>query len=319
MQKQENSKFYFWKAYFGILMIFFVINPVIALIFLFISIYIIKKIKTDQNFFSSSKDSQENPIITILQLVVTKLTQDFNKASQATSNNNITPPLTSPIFISTAYKLKKNQKYLQIALNGDINEAKEIIRLLPKSEKIIIEAGTPLIKIYGISVVSKIKSLSPDSYIVADIKTADMANEEVTMCALAGANAVTCLGIAPIETIDRFIQSCEDNNIEAMVDMMNVPSAITILKKLKKQPQVVILHRGVDETEKTSDKQIPFYQIKQIKGNSKSLVSVAGGDTAREIQSAIFNDADIVVVWKNFMQVSGEINLIANDFLKEIK
>jgi len=82
---------------------------------------------------------------------------------------------------------------------------------------------------------------------------------------------------------------------------------------------VVMLHRGVDETEFSKEKQIPYYQIKQIKGNYDVLVAVAGGDTIREVQRATFNDADIVVVWKNFYQASAETVQLAESFLKEIK
>ncbi|MBA4320189.1 MAG: hypothetical protein C0412_17460 [Flavobacterium sp.] len=104
-----------------------------------------------------------------------------------------------------------------------------------------------------------------------------------------------------------------------MVDMMNIENSLSVLKKLKKLPNVVMLHRGVDETEFSKEKQIPLYQIKQIKGNYNILVAVAGGDTIKEIQRAIFNDADIVVVWKNFYQPSSETAQLAESFLKEIK
>jgi len=157
------------------------------------------------------------------------------------------------------------------------------------------------------------------AYIVADNKCADLATREVEMMANAGANAATCLGVAPIETIDRFIEECQKFNIDSMIDMMNVDSALSVLKKLKKLPNVVMLHRGVDETEFSKEKQIPYYQIKQIKGNYDVLVAVAGGDTIREVQRATFNDADIVVVWKNFYQASAETVQLAESFLKEIK
>ena len=64
---------------------------------------------------------------------------------------------------------------------------------------------------------------------------------------------------------------------------------------------------------------MPFYQIKQIKGTFNVLVSVAGGDTPTEVQSAIFNDADIVVVWKNFMDTNNKIEDIVVGFLKDVK
>lgn len=216
--------------------------------------------------------------------------------------------------------LKERQKYLQIALNSTPYEAREIIAGLPFSERILIEAGTPLIKIYGKGAISEIKSVAPaGTYIVADTKCADLALREVNMAAMAGAQAVTCLGVAPIETIDRFIEECKKMRIDSMIDMMNVEDAVSVLKDLKNPPDVVVLHRGVDETEFSREKQIPFYQINQIKNNFDVFVSVAGGDTIDEVQRAILNGADIVVVWKAFYQSTAETAKLAEEFLKEIR
>ena len=46
-------------------------------------------------------------------------------------------------------KLNPKKRYLQIALNSTLEEAHKIISHLPISDRIIIEAGTPLIKQYG--------------------------------------------------------------------------------------------------------------------------------------------------------------------------
>ena len=216
--------------------------------------------------------------------------------------------------------LKRRQKYLQIALNNTPYEAREIIAQLPFSERILIEAGTPLIKIYGKRVISEIKyGIREGTYIVADTKCADLALREVRMVAEAGAQAVTCLGVAPVETVDRFIEECQKNGVDSMVDMMNVDDPVSVLKELKNPPDIVVLHRGVDETEFSKEKQIPFYQINQVKDNFDVLVSVAGGDTIDEVQRAVFNGADIVVVWKAFYQSTAETAKLAEEFLKEIR
>jgi len=216
--------------------------------------------------------------------------------------------------------LKRRQKYLQIALNSTLDEAEEIIAKLPFSERILIEAGTPLIKVYGKRVISEIKSLTPPgTYIVADTKCADLALREVKMVAEAGASAVTCLGVAPIETIERFIEECQKWKIDSMIDMMNVTDPVSVLKELKKTPDIVVLHRGVDETEFSKEKQIPFYQINQIKDNFDVFVSVAGGDTIDEVQRAILNGADVIVAWKAFYQSTSETAKLAEEFLKEIR
>jgi len=49
------------------------------------------------------------------------------------------------------------------------------------------------------------------------------------------------------------------------------------------------------------------------------MISIAGGDTLREVQRSIFNDADIVVVWKSVYQSTAETVGLIEGFLKEIK
>lgn len=283
-------------------------------------------------------------------------------------------------------KLNPKKKYLQVALNSTLAEAKKIISILPVSDRIIVEAGTPLIKKYGLDGIKKIKlwcqqkalmggasfSQKPTkpqnnwaslataiyemaqaaqtaqaqqqgrqggdeleevimeqmisktgtsnlAYVVADLKTMDRAEAEVKMAAAAGADAAVALGIAPIETLNSFIEECEKAGIDAMIDMMNVEFPLSVLRQLKKVPPVVILHRGVDEEKFNRQKMIPLYEIRRIKGNYNIMIAIAGGDTLREVQSSIFNDADIVVVWKQVFQKTTETKEIINGFLKQIK
>lgn len=270
--------------------------------------------------------------------------------------------------------LNRKKKYLQVALNSTLDEAYRIIRQLPRSDRIIVEAGTPLIKRYGEEGIRQIYTwyqahlggtagLETESvstpvmfgeltsaffvpgglralaekankkaivqktakkgavvpYVVADLKTMDRGQTEVEMAARAGASAAVALGSAPIETLDSFIEQCGQCGLDAMIDMMNVEFPLAVLRKLKKVPPVVIIHRGVDEEAFNREKQIPFYEIQRIKGNYDILVSIAGGDTSREIQRAAFNDADIVVVWKSVYQSTDETVSLVESFLKEIK
>ena len=215
--------------------------------------------------------------------------------------------------------LKRGQ-YLQIAFNRSLSEVKEMIEMLPPSERILIEAGTPLIKNYGGEGISAIRNwwdlkVNGQSYIVADLKCMDRGSREVEIAASAGASAATCLGLAPTETIDEFIKNCKSVELDSMIDMMNVPFPFEVLQKLKKLPTIVVLHRGVDEPEK----QIPYQQIHQIKGTYNIFISVAGGETSKETRRAIFNDADIAVVWRYFYENPEKTAELAKEFLKEIR
>lgn len=317
MQNQKPQKFNLIGLIIAAIFIVFSINPIIGGILLIVGIiFIVKNPKFLSSFLLTlQKTAQQQS-----NLNKNNSNVDFSSIQNLLVENKAIIPsqISTNLFKQT--RLEKRKKYLHVALNSTLEEAEEIISQLPTSDRILIEVGTPLIKIYGTKAVSRIKAMAPaGTYIVADNKCADLAAREVEMMANAGANAATCLGVSPIETIDSFIEECQKFNIDSMIDMMNVESALTVLKKLKKLPDVVMLHRGVDETEFSKEKQIPYYQIKQIKGNYDVLVAVAGGDTIREVQRAIFNDADIVVVWKNFYQASEETAQLAESFLKEIK
>src|SRR3989344_2289536 len=181
--------------------------------------------------------------------------------------------------------LSKKKRYLQIALNSSLDEAYVIIQTLPVSDRIIIEVGTPLIKEFGMDAIrniyewwaSRTVSYEIIPYVVADVKTMDRGEIEVRLAKEAGASAAICLGQAPVETINSFIQSCEKQGIDSMVDMMNIEYPITVLRKLKRRPDVVLLHRGVDEEKFNKNKQIPYIQINKELSSYNVMISIAGG------------------------------------------
>ena len=224
-------------------------------------------------------------------------------------------------------KLNPRKHYLQIAFNSTLEEARTIIKDLPVSDRIIIEAGTPLIKRYGGAGIrylyeqycARLKGTEIMPYVVADLKTMDRGETEVLIAKENGASAATALGNASRETLNSFIESCEAEGLDAMIDMMDVEFPLSVLRALKKIPPVVMLHRGVDEEKFNREKEIPLYEIRRIKGNYTIMISIAGGDTLREVERSIFNDADIVVVWKSVFQHTDESVSIIKEFLTEIK
>src|SRR3989344_4087425 len=165
--------------------------------------------------------------------------------------------------------LSKKQRYLQVALNSSMDQARMVINQLPASERILIEAGTPLIKAYGVGAIYSLRdgwaqraySLGINPYIVADLKTIDRGKTEVYLAADAGASGIIAMGQAPIETLDLFIAVCKERKVDSMIDMMNIDQPVKVLRKLKRPPNVVLLHRGVDEESYNKSKPIPYIQI----------------------------------------------------------
>ncbi|HII79941.1 MAG TPA: bifunctional 5,6,7,8-tetrahydromethanopterin hydro-lyase/3-hexulose-6-phosphate synthase, partial [Methanosarcina sp.] len=137
--------------------------------------------------------------------------------------------------------------YLQIAFdNPNLEFVLSAISQIPNSDHVIIEAGTPLIKRYGMDVISKIRGVRPDAFIVADLKTLDTGNLEARMVADAAGDAIVVSALAPISTIDKLIEEAHKTGIYAVMDTLNQPDPISVLKQLKAMPDVIELHRGID-------------------------------------------------------------------------
>lgn len=219
--------------------------------------------------------------------------------------------------------LDNNVRYLQIAFNYDLGLVLQTLPRLPQSDRILIEAGTPYIKLNGMQGVRAIRRRWP-GHVVADMKVSDGALGEVEMARQAGATAATVLGNAPTETIDLFIERCTQLNMLSMIDLLGADDPLDILRPLKKPPDIIVIHRGRDE-ENTRGKMIRYRQINRIRSKYDSLISAAGGVDLREARSAIFNGANIVVAnivrpgdgWTG-IKTTDDITEIARKFLETI-
>lgn len=192
------------------------------------------------------------------------------------------------------HKLDNKVRYLQIAFNYDLELVHRVLPTLPHNPRILIEAGTPFIKREGMRGVSTIRALWR-GHVVADIKTSDGALQEVEMARRAGADAVTSLGESPTETLDLFVAACHQLEMISMIDMLGVKDPLHVIRPLKTQPDVVILHRGRDE-ENTRGKVIEYRHVGRVRSKFDVSISAAGGVGFKEARSAIFNGANVVVV-----------------------
>ncbi len=220
--------------------------------------------------------------------------------------------------------LDKKSRYLQIAFNYDTRMVGRLLPRIPFSGRILIEAGTPYIKREGMAGIRYIRRLWR-GLIVADIKVADGALGEVQMVRAAGANAVTVLGNAPPETINLFLDACSNYGLISMIDMIGVEDPLKVIRRLRKPPDVVVLHLGRDE-ESTRGKLIQYRHVNRIRSKFPVLISAAGGVDVRQARSAIFNGANIVVanivhsggIWRG-ISAAADIGDMAQKFLDTIE
>jgi len=206
--------------------------------------------------------------------------------------------------------------YLQIALDApELERSKKILEQLPGSDRIIIEVGTPLIKRYGTKVINDLRQVAKDIFVVADLKTLDVGKVEVDLAYDETADAVVAAGLAPAETLDAFVHEAKRLAIYAIVDMLNVEDPIKKLRSLKEFPEVVILHRGIDqETGRTLGLDL-IQELRETFKDKKFLVAVAGGIVPETAKEALQKGANIVIVGRYVTQ-SRDIERAVRDFLE---
>ena len=209
-----------------------------------------------------------------------------------------------------------NPPYLQVAMDlVDRNHMRKVLEELPKNDHLILEAGTPLIKKFGLSIISEIHEIRSGSFIVADLKTLDTGNLEARMAADAGADAVVISGLAPLSTIEKAIQEARKTGIYSVLDTLNVSDPVAVIGQLKVKPDVVELHRAID----IEDTDYAWGDIPAIRkaGGERMLIATAGGIRQHVVKEALRAGADILVVGRA-ITASKDIKHAAEEFLEEL-
>ncbi len=206
--------------------------------------------------------------------------------------------------------------YLQVALDlVDMAKVASVLTGLPENDHLIIEAGTPLIKKFGLSVLSEIRKYKPNAFIIADLKILDTGNLEARMAADATADAVVISGLAPTSTMEKAIAEARKVGIYSIIDMLNVQNPARVIEKLKVKPDIVELHRAID-VEETAHAWGDIPAIRKAAGG-KLLVATAGGVRVNVVKDALKAGADILVVGRA-ITASKDVGHAADEFLEQL-
>ncbi|HOO54465.1 MAG TPA: bifunctional 5,6,7,8-tetrahydromethanopterin hydro-lyase/3-hexulose-6-phosphate synthase [Methanothrix sp.] len=210
--------------------------------------------------------------------------------------------------------------YLQVALDlVDLAVVRRVLSQLPDSDHLLIEVGTPLVKKFGAQVVKEIRNVRPSSFVVLDLKTLDTGNLEVRLAADATADAVVISGLAPKKTLELAIKEARKTGIYSVIDMLNVPDPLTVLRSLSALPDVVEMHRAIDQESEKHNWEV-IAEIKKMAADSdqKILVAVAGGIRVDTVAAALKSGADIIVTGRA-ITASKDVKDAAEQFLAELK
>ncbi|HWQ66480.1 MAG TPA: bifunctional 5,6,7,8-tetrahydromethanopterin hydro-lyase/3-hexulose-6-phosphate synthase [Methanospirillum sp.] len=206
--------------------------------------------------------------------------------------------------------------YLQVALDiVDLGKLRSVLAALPENDHLIIEAGTPLIKKFGLNAISEIRAIRPNAFIVADMKILDTGNLEARMAADASADAVVVSGLAPVSTIEKAIVEARKTGIYSVIDMLNVDNPVALIASLKAKPDIVELHRAID-AESTAHAWGNIADMKKAAGG-KLLVATAGGIRVPVVKEALKAGADILVVGRA-ITASKDVHHAAEEFLEQL-
>lgn len=90
------------------------------------------------------------------------------------------------------------------------------------SEVDIIEIGTPLCKAAGIEAVRAVREICPKNLILADLKTPDVGGLEAAMAFDAGADIMTVIGGATLDTIRQALEVAQQRGKQVLMELTGV-------------------------------------------------------------------------------------------------
>ncbi len=191
---------------------------------------------------------------------------------------------------------------LQVALDlVEPFKALELARALCREDVVdIVEAGTPLIKSAGITIVSALKMACPDKAVIADTKTADVGALEARLAFDAGADAMTVLALASNETIAEALEEASRRGREVIIDLIHVKDPLARLRELMGEglkPHYVCFHLGIDVQRKRGltiesliDEAVRAKELFGVK------IAVAGGIDENTLKKIVGRAIDVVIV-----------------------
>lgn len=165
-----------------------------------------------------------------------------------------------------------------------------------KDEVDVIEIGTPLSKASGMLAVSTIREMCPKNLILADIKSPDVGGGEAKMAFDAGADWMTVLGAAPMETVKLALAEAESRpGKEMFIELTGIRDIMARAKEWRDiGVERMVYHRGWDEG--NASRRWDEHDLDTI-GKLIEMgfqVAVAGGIELKAVP--FFKDVDISVL-----------------------
>jgi 3-hexulose-6-phosphate synthase len=139
----------------------------------------------------------------------------------------------------------------------------------------IIEAGTPLIKRYGVAAITRLRDTAPGLLLVADMKTMDAGALEAAMAFDAGADIVTVLACASDATIAAALDVAAQRDKRVIADLIAVADKpARALQLAAFGVHMIGVHTGADDQARGGG---PFDDLLAVRAAVDTPLAVAGG------------------------------------------
>lgn len=142
-----------------------------------------------------------------------------------------------------------NSPMLQLALDYIALPPAMAMAFQVRNEVEAIEVGTPLCKAEGMRAVATIRELCPNNIIMADVKTPDVGGLEAKICFDAGADWMTVLGAAPLETLGLALKEAQSRpGHQALCELTGIHDVLAQARQWREMGvERMVYHRGWDE------------------------------------------------------------------------
>lgn len=201
-------------------------------------------------------------------------------------------------------RIMSKGKLLQVALDfTELEDALRIIRNLMDLDVDVYEAGTPLIKNYGLRNLSILRGIvGKQSVLLADTKTADVGALEAELVYRSGFDVMTVLGSSDDEVIKSAIEKARELNIDVVVDTigMSIKDLERRLEELKTLGvNIINVHTGIDVQRLKGLRVVDrLNMLKDIISSFKNdfKFSISGGIKPDDIPKILELDIHIVII-----------------------
>lgn len=167
-----------------------------------------------------------------------------------------------------------------------------IVRLLAYVD--VVEAGTPLIKRYGMEAVRALRRLAPDHLVVADMKAMDAGGLEAEIAFDAGADIMTVLAGASDATIAAAVTVAQSRGKAVVADLIGLPDKVIRARRLAELGIAYLgVHTGTDDQATGAN---PLADLDAITRAVEIETVVAGGIAAATLPAILALRPSVVIV-----------------------